>query len=31
VDLLDGLLRLTPSSASKLERAAALLELGASL
>ena len=31
VDLLDGLVRLTPSSASKLERAAALLELGASL
>jgi len=31
VDLLDALVRLTPSSASKLERAAALLELGASL
>jgi inorganic triphosphatase YgiF len=31
VDLLDALVRLTPSSVSKLERAAALLELGASL
>ncbi len=31
VDLLDALVRLTPSSSSKLERAAALLELGASL
>ncbi|MBW6455341.1 MAG: CYTH domain-containing protein [Trueperaceae bacterium] len=31
VDLLDALVRLTPSSASKLERAAALLELGTSL
>ena len=31
VDLLDAVVRLTPSSASKLERAAALLELGASL
>jgi len=31
VDLLDGLVRLTPSSASKLERADALLALGASL
>lgn len=31
VDLLETAVRLTPSSASKLERAAALLELGASL
>ena len=31
VELLDAMVRLTPSSVSKLERAAALLELGASL